>query len=103
MIQVVNNNIKSTDPNGKVYYTHLNWLQRFLPILEAEWREIEVDVKGVFDKLNKGKVKVKEFVKLKKYPDNYFDTVVEMMEAGDIIVIKNWKFEVVKFKRPLGT
>lgn len=102
MLMEISNNIKSTSPDGKVYYNHFQWLKNFLPIVEAEWRDIKVQTKGVMDGEVKGEVEVKEFVKLKEYKEGFFEQIKELLEKGDRIMIANWTFELEQFKRPLG-
>ncbi len=98
MIQVVNNNIKCTDPNGKTYYTHRNWLEKFLSILEAEWKTAKITTRmGTVV----GENKVMEFVDFKKYPIGYFDNLIKFLEEGDTAVIKGWQFKIEQFTKPV--
>lgn len=99
-LKLENNNIKCVDTKGTTYYTHLHWLKKFLPMLEAECKEVKVRVKGIFDKEDKGEVTVLE-IKQKEYNANFFDTIVELLEEGQILTFKDWTFELVKFNKPL--
>lgn len=95
MIEIANNNIEGLSPIGKITYNTFGWLKTFIWMLKSDTKEVEVMHKGIFDKQDKGLVKVKKIAMSAKIEESYFDRLKASLEAGKEVEIKGWKFKVV--------
>lgn len=94
-MKIQNNNILTIDLNGKEYLSTLHWLKTFIPILLSEREVSEVEIKGLFDGLVKGKVEVSSYPTEKPVYD--FTKFVEALENNEVINIKGWIFTLTAF------
>lgn len=92
-----NNNIQYTSDliKGKVFHGCLNHVIDHIKRYKSKFEEKEVVTVGVFDKLRKGTVKVKQFAGFGELDQEYIDRFVEGLEKGFIVKEGVWNFKLV--------
>jgi hypothetical protein len=100
MTKIINNNIRQTNTTTKqTYWSTLFEVKRFVGVLDMKWEEKEVTIKGVSDKLAKGKDTVKVATFHLRDAD-YWKNFVSQLEKGEKVFVGIWEFEVEEFTSP---